>query len=126
MRISFSSLALLVVCLTSTILFPVSGHAGRTLFEPSIMVQTTYDDNVLMKGKSDWELRATPKVKFEYGPEDWTLKGGGHVALFRYLDLDKYQRENYNLWLDGDKDLTERLSVSSRPPSIMIIPLSMS
>lgn len=91
---------------------PCTAFAEQGIFTPGIMVQTAYDDNVVMKGKSDFELRVTPSVDVEYGQEDWKIEGGGHAALFRYLDLSSYDRENYNVWFGAEKSLTERFQIN--------------
>lgn len=94
------------------LLHPTIASAEQGIFTPKIMLQSTYDDNVVFKGKGDFEFRITPSVKMEYGAEDWNIKGGGKAALFRYADLTKYERENYDIWLGGEKDLSERFQVN--------------
>ncbi|BCS89124.1 porin family protein [Pseudodesulfovibrio sediminis] len=105
-----STLRLLSVFSALVFLFVTgaSAFAGKGEITPSIMVQSAYDDNVQYKGKSDWEFRSTPAVKLEYGQENWTLSGGGSADFFKYAELTDSDRENYKLWLGGERYLTER------------------
>ena len=51
-------------------------------------------------------------MKVEYGQEDWTLSSGASANVYRYTDLTLYNRENYKLWVNGEKDLSENLQIN--------------
>ncbi|WP_162138616.1 porin family protein [Pseudodesulfovibrio piezophilus] len=109
-RIPFST-TLWIILLVWSVLYPAPTRAEQTVFIPKIMVQTTYDDNVLFKDTGDLELRLTPSMKLKYRAEDWELTGGGKAVLFRYEDLTEYDRENYDIWFKGSKELNERFQL---------------
>ena len=98
------------------VLFAVPGPAGaeRGVLTPSITATTTYDDNVHFKKHSDIELVLTPALNMHYGQEDWDLASGVSADIYRYKDLDVFDRENYKLWVGGSKELTETLEVTCR------------
>ncbi|BDQ33463.1 outer membrane beta-barrel protein [Pseudodesulfovibrio portus] len=106
----WSLLALLfVVCVA-----PGPARAEKGVVTPSISAKTTYNDNVHFKKKTDFEWLLVPAVKVDYGQEDWTLSTGARANVYRYSDLNQYDRENYNFWLDGEKDITETLQINFR------------
>lgn len=100
---------LFVVCVA-----PGSALAEKGVVTPSLSARSTYDDNVHFDKKSDFEWVLVPAVKVDYGQEDWTVSTGARANLFRYSDLTEYDRENYNFWAEGEKNITETLQVNMR------------
>ena len=98
---------LFVMCLA-----PSLARAEKGVVTPSIMAKGSYNDNVHFDKKSDFEWLVIPSVKVEYGQEDWTLTSGVRADIFRYSDLTVYDRENYKLWVEGKKSLTETLQIN--------------
>ncbi|MBG0789712.1 MAG: hypothetical protein H0S80_04350 [Desulfovibrionaceae bacterium] len=108
----FLSIWSLLPLLFAMCVAPCPALAEKGVITPGITVKSTYNDNVHFDDRSDFEWLAVPTVKVEYGQEDWTLSSGARASLFRYSDLTEYDRENYALWAEGEKELTERLRIS--------------
>lgn len=104
----WSALSLLfVVCV-----MPGTARAEKGVVTPGIMAKTTYDDNIHFSKHTDFEWLVVPSVKVEYGQEDWTLTSGARANIFRHTHFTEYDRENYNLWAEGEKNLTETFKVN--------------
>lgn len=108
---SFTIWGVLLLLFVS-LLVPGRALAEKGVVTPSIQAKVTYDDNVHFDKKTDFVWWAAPAVKVEYGQEDWTLSSGVKANIFRYSDLIDYDRENYNVWIDGKKDVTETLRIN--------------
>jgi hypothetical protein len=85
---------------------------AETRLVPSLSARTTYDDNIFFDEVSDWELKASPELAYQYETEVTSLSFSGGVDVYRYLDEDQYDRENQAYSLHYNYGLLERLSLS--------------
>lgn len=93
---------------------PGAASAEKGVVTPGITAKTTYNDNVHFKKRTDFEWLVIPSIKVDYGQEDWTLSSGARANVYRYSKLTEYDRENYNFWAAGEKNLTETFQVNCR------------
>jgi opacity protein-like surface antigen len=91
--------------------FPCPLVAAEHAMIPDIRISSTYDDNLFFDEVSDFELRTSPTLNYQYMQENGYVRLNAGADIYRYVDKTQYDRVNHAYNLDINQQLTPTLAV---------------
>jgi len=100
------------------LLLPVSDiNAEKLDVLPTLVLTAGYDDNILFTRKesiADYYIKAVPGLDLKVASQRYDVGLSAYAALFRYIEEQDLDTDNYNFDFDGGYSLSARMSIRAK------------